>query len=326
MASLGAVACKRQPPPLTRVRLAIGGSAQLVYMPITLCRQLGHFAEAGLDVEYQDFPGGAKALQAMLGGSADVVCGFFDHTVQMAAEGRHLRAFVNMLRFPGLVLVVSPKAKRQVTRLDELAGLTAGVTAPGSSTHFFLSYLMAKRNVAAEEVSVVGIGHAAPALAAIESGKVDIAVLTDPALAELERRYPKTRRLADTRTADGVREAFGVERYPASVLYSTEDWIRKNVVTTKLMARAMQQTLAWIAQHTPEQIVAKLPREHQGADPSVYRDAIVASGEIFSPNGEITREGAEAVRRVLGYSVPAVKTAQFDITQTFTNEFLDTLR
>ena len=47
------------------------------------------------------FQGGAKALQALVGGSADVVSGYYDHTIQMAAEQRELVAFVTMLRYPG---------------------------------------------------------------------------------------------------------------------------------------------------------------------------------------------------------------------------------
>ena len=80
-----ATACSRQQQSLTTVRIAIGGAAQLVYLPTTLAHQLGFFASHGLDVQMEDFPGGAKALQALLGGSVDVVSGFYDHTIQMAA-------------------------------------------------------------------------------------------------------------------------------------------------------------------------------------------------------------------------------------------------
>ena len=73
----------------------------MVYLPTTLAQELGFYKEEGLDVELQDFAGGAKALQALVGGSADVVSGFYDHTIQMAAEGRELVAFVTMLRYPG---------------------------------------------------------------------------------------------------------------------------------------------------------------------------------------------------------------------------------
>src|SRR6202023_753800 len=83
------------------VRIAIGGQTQLVYLPTTLAQELGFYRAEGLNVELEDFAGGSKALQALMGGSADVVSGFYDHTIQMQAEGRNVVSFVSMLRFPG---------------------------------------------------------------------------------------------------------------------------------------------------------------------------------------------------------------------------------
>ena len=77
--------CSRHAPD---VKIAIGGQAQLIYLPATLAQELGFYKEAGLNVTLLDFPGGAKALEALLGGSTDVVCGFYDHTIQMAGQGR----------------------------------------------------------------------------------------------------------------------------------------------------------------------------------------------------------------------------------------------
>src|SRR5207245_4371116 len=122
------------------VRIAVGGQTQMVYLPTTLAQELGLYGEEGIDAELQDFAGGAKALQALIGGSADVVSGFYDHTIQMAAEGRSLVAFVNMIRFPGLVLVTAPQS--QVTRIEDLKGRVAGVTAAGSSSQMLLTYLL----------------------------------------------------------------------------------------------------------------------------------------------------------------------------------------
>jgi NitT/TauT family transport system substrate-binding protein len=96
--------------PARDVRIAIGGQTQMIYLPTTLAQELGYYRDEGIDVELQDFAGGAKALQALVGGSADVVSGFYDHTIQMAAEGREFVAFVTMLRFPGMVLATSPQS------------------------------------------------------------------------------------------------------------------------------------------------------------------------------------------------------------------------
>ena len=119
-------ACARPPASGARVRIAVGGLNQLIYLPTTLARELGFYREEGLDVELQDHAGGSKALQAMVGGSADVVSGFYDHTIQMAAEGREFVAFVTILRYPGLVLVTSPRTS--VTKIEDLKGKVAGVT------------------------------------------------------------------------------------------------------------------------------------------------------------------------------------------------------
>ena len=64
-----------QKPEVTKVRLAVGGKSSLYYLPLTITERLGYFKEAGLDVEISDFAGGAKSLQALIGGSADVVTG-----------------------------------------------------------------------------------------------------------------------------------------------------------------------------------------------------------------------------------------------------------
>ena len=57
-------------------------------------------------------PAARKALQALIGGSADVVTGAFDHTIQMQAKGQPITAVVQLGRFPGFVLaLVGPKAR-----------------------------------------------------------------------------------------------------------------------------------------------------------------------------------------------------------------------
>lgn len=70
-----------------KATIAVGGKASLYYLPLTIAEQLGFFRDEGLQVEILDFAGGAKALQAMMGGGADVVSGGFDHVMVMRARG-----------------------------------------------------------------------------------------------------------------------------------------------------------------------------------------------------------------------------------------------
>jgi len=314
--------CARQGDRAARhVRIAVGGQTQMVYLPTTLAQELGLYGEEGIDAELQDFAGGAKALQALVGGSADVVSGFYDHTIQMAAEGRELVAFVAMLRFPGMILVTSPH-RPEITRVEDLKGRIAGVTTAGSSSQMMLTSMLTRHGVPVDSVSITAIGSAATAVAAMEHGKVDAAMMADPAFTLVARRNPAARVLADLRTAAGVNEAFGTSTYPGAVLYSSGDWIRANRDTTARLARVMTRTLAWMQTHTPQQIADKMPKPFRGDDDALYVEALKSSMPMFSPDGVMAADGADATRTLLAGSMEKVRTAVIDVSKTYTNEFV----
>src|SRR5580700_166371 len=185
----------------TKITVAVGGGACLCYLPTILAKQLGEYQKAGLDVELVDLKGGSDALKAVLGGSADVVSGYFDHCVNLAARKQELVAFVVYDRFPGLVLVVSPSHTAEIKSVKDLAGKKVGVSAPGSSTDFFLKYLLKKNGVDPASVAVIGVGLGGTSVAAMEQGQIDAAVMLDPAVTVLEGSHPDLRILSDTRTA-----------------------------------------------------------------------------------------------------------------------------
>src|SRR5215467_14687089 len=158
--SVGAAAAK--------ITIAVGGASCLCYLPTVLAEQLGEYKKAGVEIELVNFKGGSQALTAVLGGSADVVSGYFDHCVNLAAKNQSLQAFVVYDRFPGFALVVAPKNSGTIGSVKDLAGKKVGVSAPGSSTEFFLKYILAKNGVDPNSVGVVGIGLEVMAIVAME--------------------------------------------------------------------------------------------------------------------------------------------------------------
>jgi ABC-type nitrate/sulfonate/bicarbonate transport system substrate-binding protein len=66
----------------------------LVSFPVYLAESLGFWRDERLEVTILDLAGGSKAMEALLSGSADVVSGFYEHAIQIAAEGRAIRTFV----------------------------------------------------------------------------------------------------------------------------------------------------------------------------------------------------------------------------------------
>src|SRR5690349_15398006 len=203
----------------TKVRLAVGGKSSLYYLPLTITERLGYFKEAGLDVEISDFAGGAKSLQAMVGGSADVVTGSFDHTIQMQAKNQSITALVQLGRFPGFALALRQEKAANYTGPKDLKGMKIGVTAPGSSTHFMVLYMMTQAGLKVEDASFIGTGSGGTVVAAVQHGEVDGISNADPMVTKLDRDGA-VKIVADTRTMEGTTKVYGGP-YPAAVLYST---------------------------------------------------------------------------------------------------------
>jgi len=306
----------------SKVTIAIGGASCLCYLPTVLAKQLGEYERAGVNVEMVDFKGGSQALTAVLGGSADVVSGYFDHCVNLAAKGQSLQAFVVYDRYPGLVLVVSPKQTGAINSVRDLAGKKVGVSAPGSSTHYFLNYLMKKNEVDAGSVGVIGIGLGSTAVAAMEQGSVDAAVMLDPAVTLLQGKNKDLKILSDTRTQKDTLDVFGGE-YPGGALYTRTDWVASHPKEAQMLTNAIVATLKWIHSHTPEEIMAKMPDDLVGADKSLYLAALKNTIPMYSTTGRMDPKGAEAVLAVFSQSSPDVAKANIDLSKTFTNQFVE---
>jgi NitT/TauT family transport system substrate-binding protein len=306
----------------SKITIAVGGGACLCYLPTVLAKQLGEFDKAGLAVDIVDLKGGSDALRAVLGGSADVVSGYFDHCVNLAAKKQELQAFVVYDRYPGLVLVVSPLHTGEITSIKDLAGKKVGVSAPGSSTDFFLKYLLKKNGLDPSSASVIGVGLGATAVAAMEQGQIDAAVMLDPSVTVLQGSHPDLRILSDTRTQKDTLAVFGGE-YPGGALYSTTAWVAAHEKEVQGLTDAILNTLAWIHSHSPEDIMAKMPAETVGKNKELYLAALRNTIPMYSETGKMDPKGADAVLAVFSESSPEVAKANVDVSKTWTNRFVE---
>jgi len=306
----------------SKITVAVGGGACLCYLPTVLANQLGEYDKAGLKVDLVDLKGGSDALKAVLGGSADVVSGYFDHCVNLAAKKQELQSFVVYDRYPGEVLVVSPAHTAEIKSIKDLAGKKVGVSAPGSSTDFFLKFLLKKNGIDPASVAVIGVGLGATAVAAMEQGQIDAAVMLDPAVTVLQGSHADLKILADTRTQKDTLEVFGGE-YPGGALYSTAAWVASHDKDVQALTNAIVNTLAWIHSHSPEDIMAKMPPEMVGKNKELYLAALKNTIPMYSTTGRMDPKGAQAVLAVFSQSVPEVAKANIDLTRTYTNQFVD---
>ncbi len=298
------------------IRLAVQPPATNNY-PSHLAQWLGFYKQEGLDVTISQIAGASKVLEALVGSSADVASGVYEQTIQMAAEGRGIVSFISLLRSPNFA-VIAPVG--EVKTLADLRGKTVGVSSVGSPSQFYLNYLLTGAGVPPGEVGTAGIGQGATAVAAVERRQVAAAVVFGSAITVAQARGAII--LADSRTPAGLRAIFGVDDYPASSLLARVEWLHANPDLARRMTRAILRTLAWIREHSAEEILAKIPPESRVGEAAAEIEAIRLAKPMYSTDGRIRPESAEAVRRVLAGSLAKVRDARIDLSRTYSNEFL----
>src|SRR5436305_8761226 len=235
-----------------QVTLGVGGKTSLYYLPLTIAERLGHFKEQGLDVSILDFRGGAQSLQALVGGSVDVVTGAYEHTIRMQAKGQDVRALIELGRFPGIVLGIRKGRAAAYKSPADLKGMKIGVSAPGSSTNFFVMYLLAKAGLKPTDASYIGVGIGPSVIAAVIKGEIDAISNLEQMMTKLELES-QIKVVADTRTEEGTRAIFG-RSYPGAVLSAKQDFISRNPNTTQALVNAFYNTLKWLERASPEQV------------------------------------------------------------------------
>jgi NitT/TauT family transport system substrate-binding protein len=313
-------AAHAQAPEKKSVTLAVGGKTALYYLPLTICERLGYFKEQGLDITVNDFRGGAQALQALVGGSADVVTGAYEHTIRMQAKGQDIRATIELGRFPGIAVGLRKEKAANYKSAADLKGLKIGVSAPGSSTNFFVMYLMSKAGLKPADASYIGVGIGASAIAGIKKGEIDALSNVDPVMTKLERDGD-IKIIADSRSEEGTRAVFGGSN-PAAVLYAKNDFIEKNPNTVQALVNALYKTLKWLEKASPEQIVATVPEEYFLGDKALYLAAVKANKPVYSVTGVISAAGMTSASDMLLAFDQELKEAKVDLAKTFDDRFI----
>jgi NitT/TauT family transport system substrate-binding protein len=303
----------------TRIAIAVGGKAAFYYLPLTISEQLGYFKSEGLDVEISDFAGGAKALQALVGNSADVVSGAYEHTINMQAKNQFIQAFVLQGRAPQIAVGVSTKAMPNYKSLSDLRGKKIGVSAPGSSTNMVANLVLSRAGLKASDVSYVGVGTAAGALAALRSGQIDAMSNTDPVMTMLEQKGD-VKIISDTRTLKGTMDVFGGPM-PAACFYTHAEFIQRNPNTCQALANAIVHGLKWLQTAGPSDIIKTVPEGYLLGDRALYLASFNKVREAIALDGIIPDDGARTALKALTSFDPSIKPEKIQLTKTYTNEF-----
>lgn len=303
-----------------KVTIAVGGKNLFYYLPLTIAEQLNYFSEEGLDVDIVDFAGGSAALRAVVGGSADVVSGAYEHTINLQSRGQMFTAFVLQGRAPQIVLAVSTKTMPGYKAIADLKGKKIGVTAPGSSTNMMANYVLARGGLKPTDVSFIGVGGGKGAISALQSGQIDALANLDPVISMLDQQG-LLKIVSDTRTLKETEALFGGPM-PAGCLYAPASFLERHPNTSQALANAMVRALRWLQQAGPSDIVKTVPEAFLLGDRGLYLAAWTKVREAISPDGTIPEAGARTALRTLQAFDPKLDAAKIDLSKTFTNAFV----
>ena len=300
--------------------IAVGGKSLLYYLPLTVADSLGYFKAEGLDVTIADFAGGSRALQALVGGSADVVSGAFEHTLNMQTKGQALRCFVLQGRAPQIVLGIGVKAMPKYRTVADLKGKKIGVTAPGSSTHTMVNIVLGQAGLKPSDVSIIGVGAGSSAVAAMRSGQIDAISAVDPVITMLQRAG-ELKVVFDTRNVAVSDKIFGGPM-PAACLYAPLGFISKYPGTTQALTNAIVRANKWIQTAGPSDIIKAVPEAYLLGDRAVYLDAFLAVKGAMSFDGAFRPEAAATAAAALRSADASLAQFRFDLATVFTNDFV----
>ncbi len=304
----------------TDVSIAVGGKALIYYLPLSIAEINGYFKDEGLNVSIADFAGGSKALQAVVGGSADVCSGAYEHTINLQSKRQFYRSFVIQGRAPMIALGVSKKNMPNYSTPADLKGKKIGVTAPGSSTNMLLSFFLTQNGLKESDISVIGVGSGSGAVTALRSGEIDAMCNVDPVISLLDHAG-EIQTIVDTRTLKDTLDIFGGPM-PAGCLYAAESFIEKNPNTVQALTNAIIKANKWIQEAGADEVIKVVPENYLLGNPEVYKLALTKSFEGLSPDGLIDEAGPATALKSLQSYVPKFNAEGIDLSKTWTNDFV----
>ncbi|MEI7570267.1 MAG: ABC transporter substrate-binding protein [Alcaligenaceae bacterium] len=308
-----------QRPEKVGVHIAVGGKVGTYNQPLTIAEELGYFKDEGLDVKISDFAGGSKSVQAVVGGSADVVAAAFEGTINLQSKGQFFRCVVLQGRCPMIAVGISKKTLPNFKTAADLRGKKLGVTAPGSSTNMIMSFYLSKHSLKATDVSFVGVGAGAGAISAIREGHIDALSNIDPVITTLEEAN-EILTIVDTRRLKDTQDIFN-GNMPAGSLYFPQAYIDANPKTVQALTNAMVRANKWILKVGVEGVIKALPASYLQGRPEIYAKALNKCLEAISPDGMIPEDGPSTALRALSAYSADIRDSKIDLSRTWTNNF-----
>lgn len=301
------------------LKIMVGGLSKQIYLPNKLTAQLGYFQQEGLNVTLIDEASGQSSEDEVLTGQVQAGSGSYNHTIELQAKGKQMMSVVQLGIAPGEAEMVSAKEAGSIHSMADLKGKNLGVTELGSGTQTLTEALLARVGITPDQVHFVPVGAGSTFIAAMQQGKIDAGMTTEPTISTLISQGVGNV-LVDLRTPATTQAALG-GNYPFICLFMQNDYVNAHKDVVQKIVNAYVKTLKYIQTHSAEQIADQMPSDYYAGNKAAYVAALQNQLQMFSPDGMMPSDGPKTVLGIENATGIVPSSTNIDLSTTFTNEF-----
>ena len=278
-------------------------------LAVWAAKDLNLFAKYRLDVDLVFISGGARGMQALIGGSTQ------------SADSDGVAPIHAILRGGDAVIVAGLNNKtlfkfvtqKEITDPSQLRKKKIGVANFGGSNEFAVVLALKEWNIQKDAVTLVAAGGSAVRLAAMEKKALDATVLPyDQAITATKAGM---RVLADIPNL--------VPNFPDKVITMRRSFIQKERDTAKRFLQAMSEAIYQVS-ISPEKGMSVLKKRLGLNDPKVIEENYNTYGRIFAFPPRVGRKGLEGVLEQIQQQTGEAKT-EFDMGRFLDESIIDDL-
>ena len=278
-------------------------------LAVWAAKDLNLFSKYRLDVDFVFIPGGARGMQALMGGSTHSSDTDGVAPVHAIARGGDA-VIVAGLNNRTLFKFVSQK---EITDASQLRKKRIGVANFGGSNEFAVIMALKEWNIQREAVTLVAAGGSAVRLAAMEKGGLDATVL------------PYDQALMATRLGMRVLADIPdlVPNFPDKVITMRRSFVQKERETAKRFLQAVSEAIYQVS-ISAEKGTSVLRKRLAVKDPKIIEENYNVYGRIFAFPPRVGRKGLEGVLEQVQLQTGAPKT-DFELERFLDESIIDEL-
>ena len=276
----------------------------LAFVANYVARANGYFVDENLAVEVISTRGGGPDIKANLAGRVEFSIAAGTYQINAVKAGGKLIAVMSVLKRSIVNSAIRKDVAKRIgitentpfmEKLKKLKGLTVGATRPGALTFNQGEYWIRKGGYTPQkEVKLIGAGAGPVLIAALERGKIDIAIQTIP--------VPETaifRGKAIPFVTNSAGEDPDMDEFMMELLLVRPNYAKKNPETVRKVVKALLRANKWISEHTAEQIRELIQIYFAKTDPRLLRSSIEAVKGAISLDGKVSQRAVDVTQNLL---------------------------